>query len=101
MKPVDKMDKGGNVLAVCSPPPPHRRSTGNGVPLIKKGAINFYMNMPCPLKVACKMAIGEFASLPNFSIFLPSKTIRRFRINSRLGSIFREVDLGLWVYDFN
>ncbi|WP_211342007.1 hypothetical protein, partial [Chlorobaculum thiosulfatiphilum] len=62
---------------------------------------NFYMNMPCPLKVACKMAIGEFASLPNFSIFLPSKTIRRFRINSRLGSIFREVDLGLWVYDFN
>lgn len=67
MKPVDKMDRDGNVLAVCSPPPLHRRTTGNGVPLIKKGAINFYMNMPCPLKVACKMAIGEFAALYNAS----------------------------------
>jgi hypothetical protein len=93
MKPVDKMDRDGNVLAVCSPPPLHRRSTGNGVPLIKKGAINFYMNMPCPLKVACKMAIGEFASLRNISIFLLSKTILLFRLNSRLGSIFCEVSL--------
>ncbi|WP_281279064.1 hypothetical protein [Chlorobaculum thiosulfatiphilum] len=41
MKPVDKMDRDGNLLAVCTPPPLHRKSTGNGVPLIKKGAINF------------------------------------------------------------
>ncbi len=71
IKPVDKTGQDGQVLAVCGAPPINRKTTGNGVPLLKKGAINLYMNMPCPLKVVCKMALGEFVNLYNGSHDVP------------------------------
>jgi len=71
IKPVDRMDRDGQVLAACGAPPLNRKTTGNGVPLLRKGAINLYMNMPCPLKVVCKMVIGEFANLYNASHDVP------------------------------
>ncbi|HWR02062.1 MAG TPA: ABC transporter substrate-binding protein [Chlorobaculum sp.] len=71
MNTVDKKGGEGNVLAYCGAPPLNRKATGNGVPLLRKGAINLYMNMPCPLKVVCKMVIGEFAGLYNVSHDVP------------------------------
>ena len=65
------MDRDGLVLSVCGAPPLNRKATGNGIPLLKKGAINLYMNMPCPLKVVCKMVIGEFVELYNSSHEVP------------------------------
>ncbi len=65
------MERDGSVLAYCGAPPINRKTTGNGVPLLKRGAINLYMNMPCPLKVVCKMVIGEFAELYNRSHEVP------------------------------
>jgi len=40
-------------------------------PLIKKGAINLFMDMPCYLKMATKMAIDEFVELHNASHDIP------------------------------
>ena len=36
-------------------------------PLIKKGALNLFMDMPCHLKMVTKMAIDEFVELYNAS----------------------------------
>ena len=70
-KPLPMMENNGGVLAVCGAPPLHTKTTENGVPLLQKGAINLYSNMPCPLKVVAKMAIGEFAELYNASHTVP------------------------------
>lgn len=68
LKPLPIMENTGGVLAVCGAPPPlHAKTTENGVPLLRKGALNLYVNMPCPLKVVAKMAIGEFAEQYNAS----------------------------------
>ncbi|NTU98111.1 MAG: ABC transporter substrate-binding protein [Chlorobiaceae bacterium] len=70
MKSFDRKDRDGTVIATCSTPLT-KKSTGNGIPLLKKGAINLYMNMPCPLKVVVKMVIGEFAERYNSSHTVP------------------------------
>ncbi|MEI6848092.1 MAG: ABC transporter substrate-binding protein [Chlorobiaceae bacterium] len=59
------------VIAVCGSLPLNRKTTYNGIPLLKKGAINLYINMPCPLKVVTKMAISEFAENYNSSHNIP------------------------------
>jgi hypothetical protein len=71
IKSFDRIDRDGSVLATCGSPPLTRKSTGNGIPLLKKGAINLYMNMPCPLKVVAKMVIGEFVEIYNASHEVP------------------------------
>ncbi|WP_041467159.1 TonB-dependent receptor domain-containing protein [Chlorobium phaeobacteroides] len=71
MQSVNRNDSKSDVLALCGAVPMHRKSTGNGVPLLKKGAINLYMNMPCPLKVVTKMVITEFAEIYNASHAVP------------------------------
>ena len=70
IKSINRMDRDGMLLATCSTPLT-KKSTGNGIPLLKKGALNLYMNMPCPLKVTAKMVIGEFAELYNRSHEVP------------------------------
>jgi hypothetical protein len=67
LKQLSMTENTGGVLAVCGAPPLHKKTTENGVPLLQKGAINLYINMPCPLKVVAKMAIGEFAEQYNAS----------------------------------
>jgi ABC-type Fe3+ transport system substrate-binding protein len=71
LKPLPMMENTGGLLAVCGAPPLHKKTTENGVPLLQKGAINIYINMPCPLKVVAKMAIGEFAERYNASHDIP------------------------------
>ena len=70
-KLLDMTENSGGVLAVCGAPALHKKKTGNGVPLLNKGALNLYMNMPCPLKVVTKMVISEFADLYNASHEIP------------------------------
>jgi ABC-type Fe3+ transport system substrate-binding protein len=70
-KLLDMTENSGGVLAVCGAPALHKKKTGNGVPLLKKGALNLYMNMPCPLKVVTKMVISEFADHYNASHEIP------------------------------
>ncbi|ACF13423.1 conserved hypothetical protein [Chloroherpeton thalassium ATCC 35110] len=60
LKPLNMQENGSNAFPICTPPSLHSKKTDNGVPLLQKGAINFYMNMPCPLKVVAKIVIGEF-----------------------------------------
>lgn len=67
----DRTERKGTILATCGTPPLTGKSTGNGIPLLKKGAINFFMNMPCPLKVAAKMVIHEFVERYNVSHKVP------------------------------
>jgi len=66
-EPLHMTENSGSVIAACGAPPIHKKTTDNGVPLLKKGALNLYVNMPCPLKVVTKMAISEFADLYNAS----------------------------------
>jgi len=66
-EPLQTTENSGAVLAVCGAPPLHKKTTENGVPLLKKGALNLYVNMPCPLKVVTKMAISDFADQYNAS----------------------------------
>lgn len=71
MKSIPKSEDGQKVLDACSFKPLNARKTGTGIPLLQRGSINLYMNMPCPLKVVSKMVIGEFVEMYNSSHDVP------------------------------
>jgi ABC-type Fe3+ transport system substrate-binding protein len=82
-EPLQMTENSGSVIAVCGAPPIHKKTTENGVPLLKKGALNLYVNMPCPLKVVAKMVISEFADLYNASHDVPLYSPMLFDGNSK------------------
>ena len=62
-----KKDEVGTVAFCSAPPPLTKRNTENGTPFLQQGAINIFMNMPCPLKVLAKSALKTFAEEYNAS----------------------------------
>ena len=63
IKEVSCLENEIGTVAFCSAPPPlTKRKTDNGTPYLEEGAINIFMNMPCPLKVLAKTALKAFAT---------------------------------------
>jgi hypothetical protein len=57
-----------NILGTCSISPSPRKkidTTDAGIPLLQKGAINVFINMPCPLKVATRNCLEQFITAYN------------------------------------
>lgn len=72
LKELNIPENGSGIVGVCGAPPSiQKKTTENGIPLLQKGALNLYMNMPCPLKVVAKMVIGEFVEEYNASHSTP------------------------------
>jgi hypothetical protein len=68
IKELTCLEDGVGTVAFCSAPPPlTKRKTDNGTPYLEEGAINVFMNMPCPLKVLAKTALKAFAEEYNAS----------------------------------
>ncbi|NTU92332.1 MAG: ABC transporter substrate-binding protein [Chlorobiaceae bacterium] len=66
------MDKAGKTLACCGAPQRQRQGKMNGtVPLLRTGAINLFINLPCPLKQIARRVIGDFVQLYNTSHDIP------------------------------
>lgn len=48
------------MLEACGVHKPKIRKSGKGIPLLQEGAINIFVNMPCPLKVTFKAEMAKF-----------------------------------------
>jgi ABC-type Fe3+ transport system substrate-binding protein len=73
LKKLEFKEEETGTVAYCSAPPPlTTKKTENGVPLLQKGAINIFMNMPCPLKVLAKRGLKAFADEYNLSHKTPA-----------------------------
>jgi hypothetical protein len=67
------VDSGGKALACCGAPKRQlqRNRIGGRVPLLRSGAINLFINLPCPLQEVAKGVIGDFVQLYNASHDIP------------------------------
>ncbi len=68
---LSQQQEPGTVVYCSAPVPLNRKKTENGIPLLQKGAINIFMNMPCPLKVLAKKALKAYADKYNATHDVP------------------------------
>ena len=69
IKEIIPIEENNGTLTYCEPL--NHRCTENGTPYIQDGAINIFMNMPCPLKVVAKKALKAFADEYNATHEVP------------------------------
>jgi len=55
------------LVEACGRHKPKIRTSEKGIPLLEDGAINIFVNMPCPLKVAFKAEMGLYLNEYNFT----------------------------------
>jgi hypothetical protein len=48
------------LIEACGVHKPQIRTSGKGIPLLEKGAVNIFVNMPCPLKVPFKAEMARY-----------------------------------------